>query len=329
MNFAESRLNFQSWANVDPYFAKSYAEHFAYVNPWSSYWSKARSGLIALSEEVAPARLFSKTEFYNDWLRPQKDAEAAAGLKLLGNSDETVLFVMHFPLELSEEYGGAAAQVLTRVRDNLERSISIARLIQTQTEGAASAAALVERSRCAAFVVEGSRLVREANVLAEDLFSSGKAMLIRHGRCSLVDSGANAQFGAILAALARGSTTDGSNLFLRSSSGAWQVTLTALPAVATFAPAFLFPPRRLVLVLVNELLPKSDVSDLSMLKTLAGLTPAEIAFCQRLALGESVADAAEQLGITVETARTRLKAIFHKTQTSRQGQLMLLLSRLR
>ncbi|MCY1299520.1 hypothetical protein D9M70_490500 [compost metagenome] len=66
-----------------------------------------------------------------------------------------------------------------------------------------------------------------------------------------------------------------------------------------------------------------------MLKTLAGLTPAEIAFCQRLALGESVADAAEQLGITVETTRTRLKAIFHKTQTSRQGQLMLLLSRLR
>jgi hypothetical protein len=46
-------------------------------------------------------------------------------------------------------------------------------------------------------------------------------------------------------------------------------------------------------------------------------------------MGESVAEAAEQAGITLETARTRLKAILQKTGTSRQGKLMLLLSKLR
>lgn len=134
MNFAESRLNFQSWANVDPAFARSYSEHFAYVNPWSAYWTKAQSGLVALSEEVSPARLFAKTEFYNDWLRPQRDAEAAAGLKLVGNRGEAILFVMHFPLHLSEEYGRAAAQVLRQVRSGLERSISLAGAIQARIE---------------------------------------------------------------------------------------------------------------------------------------------------------------------------------------------------
>lgn len=330
MNFAESRLNFQSWANVDPAFARSYSEHFAYVNPWSAYWTKAQSGLVALSEEVSPARLFAKTEFYNDWLRPQRDAEAAAGLKLVGNRGEAILFVMHFPLHLSEEYGRAAAQVLRQVRSGLERSISLAGAIQARIEGATTAAALVERGRCAAVVIEGNRQVREANELAEHLFSSGRAVIVRNNRCFIADSEADAHFASALEKLSRGMTTEGANLFFRTPSGAWQLTMTALPAVVTSTNSpMLLPPRRLVLILANELLPTAEATDLSALKALAGLTPAEITFCRRLLLGESVADAAEQLGITVETARTRLKSIFQKTQTSRQGQLMLLLSRLR
>lgn len=330
MNFAESRLNFQSWANVDPVFARSYAEHFAYVNPWSAYWNMAKSGLVALSEEVSPARLFAKTEFYNDWLRPQRDAEAAVGLKLVGNRGEAILFVMHFPLHLSEEYGRAAAQVLRQVRSGLERSISLAGAIQARLEGATTAAALVERGRCAAFVIEGNRQVREANALAEHLFSSSRAVIVRNNRCFIADSEADAHFASTLEKLSRGMTTEGANLFFRTLSGAWQVTMTALPAVATSTNSpLLLPPRRLVLILATELLPTADATNLSTLKALAGLTPAEITFCRRLLLGESVADAAEQLGITVETARTRLKSIFQKTQTSRQGQLMLLLSRLR
>jgi DNA-binding CsgD family transcriptional regulator len=46
----------------------------------------------------------------------------------------------------------------------------------------------------------------------------------------------------------------------------------------------------------------------------------------RLASGEPLRAAAEAEGITWETARTRLKAILHKTGTTRQAQLPLLLA---
>jgi DNA-binding CsgD family transcriptional regulator len=45
----------------------------------------------------------------------------------------------------------------------------------------------------------------------------------------------------------------------------------------------------------------------------------------RLSRGEVLRNAAEAEGITIETARTRLKVIFQKTSTSRQLELALLL----
>jgi DNA-binding CsgD family transcriptional regulator len=116
---------------------------------------------------------------------------------------------------------------------------------------------------------------------------------------------------------------------LRTAAGAWQVSMAALPLPRGEGVLALFPPRRLVLVLVADLsLERWNAGDFSALSTAFGLTPSEITFCGQLVLGESVTDAAELLGITTETARTRLKTILRKTGAARQSQLMLLLSRL-
>ncbi len=330
MNFSESRLNFLSMQNIDPAFAKSYQGHFAYINPWGAYWTSARSTKAVLSEEVCPARNFADTEFYNDWLLPQK-VEAAVGMKLVGNHNETVQLIMHYPVSLSDCYSKTAVEILNRIRGNIERSMDFARLMRKGTEGAVAGAALVERSRCAAFVVEGNRLVREANGLAVELFSSGRSVQVRNGRCFLNDREADARFGSALEALSTGVPTDGSRVSFRTATAAWQVTMAALPATSPALPRVLclLPPQQMVLVLVTDLRPGVGIAaDLAVLSAEFGLTPSEVSFCRRLALGESVGEVSSHLGIMVETARTRLKAILHKTGTSRQGQLMLLLSRL-
>ncbi|PSJ57838.1 hypothetical protein C7I85_20920 [Mesorhizobium soli] len=60
-----------------------------------------------------------------------------------------------------------------------------------------------------------------------------------------------------------------------------------------------------------------------------GLTSAEARLATRLAAGNSLRNAAVEEGITYETARSRLKAIFRKTDTTRQAELVLLLTRFR
>lgn len=64
-------------------------------------------------------------------------------------------------------------------------------------------------------------------------------------------------------------------------------------------------------------------------QALYGLTPREVQLCKRLVSGEPLARIADEMGITVETARQYLKSAFSKTGTSRQTELVLLLFSLR
>ena len=64
------------------------------------------------------------------------------------------------------------------------------------------------------------------------------------------------------------------------------------------------------------------------LRRVFGLTAAEARLATRLAAGESLDSAADAVGVGKETARTQLKAVFGKTSTGRQAELVALISRL-
>ncbi len=64
-----------------------------------------------------------------------------------------------------------------------------------------------------------------------------------------------------------------------------------------------------------------------MLKRLYGLTAREAAVAALLLEGIDLAEAAERLGVSMNTVRTHLRLIFEKTDTHRQAELVRLLSR--
>ena len=74
-------------------------------------------------------------------------------------------------------------------------------------------------------------------------------------------------------------------------------------------------------------LEQEAVPDEASYQTVFGLTPSEAKLAAILVKGDALDHAAEMLSITRETARQRLKAIFAKTDTHRQGELVALLSR--
>jgi DNA-binding CsgD family transcriptional regulator len=64
---------------------------------------------------------------------------------------------------------------------------------------------------------------------------------------------------------------------------------------------------------------------IDLLRRHFGLTPAEARFALHLVAGETLRSAEAKLSITYETARTHLKNIFHKTGTSRQAELLIVI----
>jgi len=103
----------------------------------------------------------------------------------------------------------------------------------------------------------------------------------------------------------------------RQPYGVWVAAVAQSPvALTVFRPA--------VWVLIND--PENPASPPAPhLQALFGMTQAEAKLAIRLAAGESLRTAADALGITYGTARTRLIQLFQKTNTQSQGQLIQLL----
>jgi DNA-binding CsgD family transcriptional regulator len=102
------------------------------------------------------------------------------------------------------------------------------------------------------------------------------------------------------------------------------LVLHALPL--TGDAGLLFAPAR-ALVLVRDLDHPGVPLD-AHLSSLFGLTKAETRMAIEIAAGHGVRASAERLGVTVNTAHTQLAAVFAKTGTRRQAELVRVLSRL-
>jgi DNA-binding CsgD family transcriptional regulator len=111
---------------------------------------------------------------------------------------------------------------------------------------------------------------------------------------------------------------------LRRPSGRRPLLVEVLPLIGQPGMALL---NAVALLLVTDL-DAARAPHLGELQDVFGLTPREAAFAAWLATGAPLDVAAERLQISREHARQRLKAIFRKTETHRQGELVALLARL-
>jgi DNA-binding CsgD family transcriptional regulator len=323
---AEDRLNFSIARNIDPSFLESFMNYYAFRNPWASHWGMKENGTVMISEEDFPARLLAHTEFYNDWLKPQRNLEAAVGIKIHGDADTLVHLPIHYPLSMAARYDRPLARFLTGIRGSLARAQEISRHFAAGVEAAIAGSAVVDRFDCAAFVVDRQLRLRGANRQAELLFAAGDVVAAKLGVVSISLAGSEPLFAHTVSRLARRQPTDTRRIALNGTSGAWLMGLTTLPASSADRSRLLVQPQTLVLVLVRRVDANGASSiNLAALADLFKLTRAELVFCQRLATGESLSTVAQSLGLSLETARSRCKTIFQKTGTHRQAELVALL----
>jgi DNA-binding CsgD family transcriptional regulator len=102
------------------------------------------------------------------------------------------------------------------------------------------------------------------------------------------------------------------------------VVLRVLPIDGAASSVFL---GARAMCILSNLVPQSGPEP-ALISQAFGITTAEARFVSLFASGMSVADVAERLGITRETARKHLKSVFSKTDTHRQSELISLVARL-
>jgi DNA-binding CsgD family transcriptional regulator len=155
----------------------------------------------------------------------------------------------------------------------------------------------------------------------------GHELAIRNNRLTLRDRQANADLTRLIDQLAH--TSDLQPL---PSSPIVVRRIDKRPIVIQMQPVL--PAARSpflgarAILLIRDL-ENNPAFDQQLLAATFELTPAQARLAARLARGDSVEDAAVQAGVALATARNQLKAIFQKTGTHRQAELVALLHKVK
>jgi DNA-binding CsgD family transcriptional regulator len=155
----------------------------------------------------------------------------------------------------------------------------------------------------------------------------GHELTIRNNRLMLRDRQANADLTRLIDQLCH--TSDMSTL---PSSPIVMRRIDKRPIVIQMQPV---PPAARTpflgaraILLIRDL--ESNIAfDQNLLAATFELTPAQARLAVRLARGDSVEEAAQEAGVAVSTARNQLKAIFQRTGTHRQAELVALLHKVK
>lgn len=319
------RLLGSHFFNFDRQFVDAYADYYSRLNPWVSYWAGQPDGTIAASQQVRPSSSFRRSEFFADYLRPQKDVTAAAGMKLCTAGGSIVHFAWHYSEPHAAAFDGLFTDVLNLAGETIRRSISLSRDIgsdEAEVEGLMAAPA----SGVAALAVTSDSVVLERNLQADRILDEARICRLADGRLRFVDPSAQHRFRRLMNEMRLASRAFGACVL---TNGPHPVSARIYRQSATHTRGRVLtarPARWLVVIATWPQAP--DMQRFKAIEEGFDLTRREYELCCAIASGIDLAAISVMTGLSIGTLRGRLKEIFRKTRTGRQTELVALMYQL-
>lgn len=316
--------------NWDDSIIDAYMKHYGAINPWIPSWQKIPMAKAVPSNLFIEDRLLSRTEFYNDWLKPIGQAEFATGMKLAQERGRLAQFAVHYDPRLADALHEPLSVILNALAPRLRRALDCNR-VTTRPLASIKGSPLLETMIDPAFLVNAECKLIDANRAARGLLETRHPFRTgAHDALIGVEPNINTQLHGIVGrACSRMIGSSGTSEFVISRTDR-RLAIQALPIAPNLnslvfrgAAAF-YSPTTLALVVVREL--TSEAGDTgAVLQSRFRLTASEIRVALALSGGGTMVEIADRLGLQYGTARTHLKAAFAKTKTHNQRELLTLI----
>jgi DNA-binding CsgD family transcriptional regulator len=300
-----------------------YESCYFQVDEWTSRFSTSRAtGRIVLGEEVWPEAAFLQSTFYNEFLR-RFDTRQMACLATVG-SQGTFEALSIYRGQSEDEFARDQLAVLQTIVPHLQTALYTRRKLlalesrvsdlETALGAMGSAIVLIDRTGKTIFVNDAARAILAQG---NGLFLHKSELIARNPKET------SELQGLIARAVATAKKTDryggGVMRVPRSARRPLHVLVSPLRAADSLLPGktaaavFLSDPER------------QPAVPAKMLRTLFGLTSAESRLALSILEGNSLSEAAELHGVSRETVKSQINAVYSKTGTKRQGELIRLL----
>lgn len=278
-------------------------------------------GFIA-DHDLLAGRDLSRDPYYQEFLKPH-GLMWGTGTRLWLTEDQQ-------PVLLTLERSAAAGQFsptdladLGQVRADLVRALSLTRTLGFRRLDA-MLVAWETIDRAVALLDGAGRLIRATRTFSAAI---GDGLMLRENRLEAIDDQDTSALAAALHAAARRTSPAGGrrslSLAIRRPSRRPPLVLDILPVPENWETTLI---GARVLVHMRDLA-RAVQAQADLLRSAFSFSPREAELATLLTRGLDLSEAAEELGVTRPTVRSQLAALFSKTGTHRQVELVALLNR--
>lgn len=309
------------YANWDPDSVALYNAHFASRNAWLNRIATRPVGKAEPAEFFLPRSDLFKTEWYNDFLRPNKIV-SGIGVTVMRDHNRFVSASVLLP-RCSDAAHASYVELLQRITPHIERAMKVNRQLSAADFRWTAAEECFRRLKVGVVVVGDDRRIVFSNPEASRIFAQGDGLAVsREGRLVAGVAADNLQlrkmFELIFGNTSRELEGESGVMSIHRRSGARSYGLLA----TRLSPQTELFGRRAPMALLFISDAASQRTSVGKLVEAFGLTPSEGRLLHVLLDGHGLVDAAAQIGISINTAKSQLKALFEKMGCERQADLV-------
>lgn len=312
---------------MDASFADAYRTHFFRVNPWRPFGPEVREGAIVLGERLLPEQDLVRSEFYNDWMRPQRLMSSFAAILSDAGPGEPASELVGYRNSSSGSFGDEVLALIEQLLPHLQQALMIHGRLQKAEVSVSAAEAALDRVLGGVIVLDGDGTPLVSNRTAEEILSRGDGIRLGpNGPQAASHKETQALQRAVAEAAGNGAAGNGqrAGAHLRLSRPSGRSPLEADVTPICLEGSRLECSQAAAAIFIAD--PEAhSPSPEQRIRRLYGLTPTEARIASRLAEGTRLSEIGEALGVSIHTVRGHLKQIFAKTHTHRQADLVRLL----
>jgi DNA-binding CsgD family transcriptional regulator len=305
---------------VDQSQHERYASYYHHINPIAKQVLSSPVGAVQTDTMMIPRTKFARTEFFNDFLRPQDFGSMLGAVAHVESSRQFSVVAQR-----RREFGREDIILYRRLLPHFQRAMQLNAKLELLGLQSAVSAEILRRLDRGAFLVDASARVLFLNREAESSMRAAGGLRVVNGMLRARSASDTARLQVLIAGCAgRGSGGEpGGLLLVARDPNRAPITVSVLPFCRK-EPMFLG--QQPVAIVFTSDPDRTLEPTAARVKLRYGLTPAETAFAAEIVKGDGIQACADRLGISRSTARTHLLHIFRKTDTRRQAELVRILT---
>ena len=317
----------------DPEYIRSYDEYYGSINAWATGFATYAPGQTIDSELMCRAEELQKTEFYNDWVKPQENIMQGGGAMMFKNDTRFFAIGGNIRQKDAQRLKAPWLLLVDRLIPHLQQAFEIKRALAGQRlETAFVAREGLRETPAIVLLSEFGRIVF-ANGIAERMLSIGCPISVSHS--GYLAFGTEAETGRISREFLGMHLNGTDQSFLvsvqsKKTGQTFQLRFAKLTAEAQIALPFdasLGVSGRCVVLIITE--QAESTNPLVLLHSRYGLTKAEADVASMIAAGFSIQEIADHRSTSIHTVRYQTKSALAKTGSSRQADLVRVVQNLR